>query len=109
MNGRTRLYAALLFAGAVTAAGLAACAPAAAPSTSPAATRTVTVFAAASLTEPFGEIARGFEAANPGVRVALSFAGSQQLATQILEGAPADVFAAANGRRWRASWRRARR
>lgn len=59
-------------------------------------TGTLTVFAAASLTDTFTQIAHDFEAANPGVTVQLSFAGSSDLATQILEGAPADVFASAN-------------
>lgn len=54
------------------------------------------VFAAASLTEPFKEIGKKFEAANPGVKVVFNFAGSQQLAQQITQGAPADVFASAN-------------
>jgi molybdate transport system substrate-binding protein len=54
------------------------------------------VFAAASLTEPFGEIRRMFEAAHPGVAVVYNFAASQKLAQQINEGAPADVFASAN-------------
>lgn len=54
------------------------------------------VFAAASLTEAFTEIGQAFEAEHPGVRVSLNFAGSQQLAQQIAEGAPADVFASAN-------------
>lgn len=54
------------------------------------------VFAAASLTEVFTEIARQFEADNPGVTVILNFAGSQQLAHQLSQGAPADVFASAN-------------
>jgi molybdate transport system substrate-binding protein len=54
------------------------------------------VFAAASLSGPFGEIGRLFETAHPGVTVVFNFAGSQQLAQQISEGAPADVFASAN-------------
>jgi molybdate transport system substrate-binding protein len=58
--------------------------------------RTLTVFAAASLTDAFTEIGANFETANPGVTVTLNFAGSQALSTQILEGAPADVFASAN-------------
>ena len=58
--------------------------------------QTVTVFAAASLTEAFDELALRFEAANPGVDVVLSYGGSSALATQIGEGAPADVFAAAS-------------
>ncbi len=57
---------------------------------------TITVFAAASLTESFEQLAAEFEAAHPGVEVALSFGGSATLASQILEGAPADVFAAAD-------------
>lgn len=57
---------------------------------------TVTVFAAASLTEAFEEIAAEFEAQNPGVEVVFSFGASSTLATQITEGAPADVFAAAS-------------
>lgn len=58
----------------------------------------LTVFAAASLAEPFEEIGQAFESRpeNMGVAVEFSFAGSQQLARQINEGAPADVFAAAN-------------
>jgi molybdate transport system substrate-binding protein len=54
------------------------------------------VFAAASLTAAFGEIGELFEASHPVVTVAFNFAGSQQLAQQINEGAPADVFASAN-------------
>lgn len=54
------------------------------------------VFAAASLTEAFAEIARQFEVDNPGVTVILNLAGSQQLAHQLSQGAPADVFASAN-------------
>jgi molybdate transport system substrate-binding protein len=58
--------------------------------------RTLTVFAAASLTEPFGELERQFEAANPGVDVVASYGGSSDLAQQIVNGAPADLFAAAS-------------
>ena len=57
---------------------------------------TITVFAAASLTDAFEELAEAFEAAHPGVTVRLSFAGSATLRTQVLEGAPADVFASAS-------------
>lgn len=58
--------------------------------------KTLTVFAAASLTDAFGEIGKNFEAANPGVTVQFNFAGSQTLRTQIEQGAQADVFASAN-------------
>ncbi|BDB63211.1 MULTISPECIES: molybdate ABC transporter substrate-binding protein [Rhodococcus] len=58
----------------------------------------LTVYAAASLRAPFTEIAERFEAANPGVTVELSFAGSSDLETQLEQGAPADVFASADTR-----------
>lgn len=57
---------------------------------------TLTVFAAASLTDAFEEIAVQFEDKNPGVDVVFNFGSSATLATQIIEGAPADVFASAN-------------
>ena len=56
----------------------------------------ITVFAAASLTGTFTELASDFEAAYPGTTVTLNFAGSSDLVTQIVEGAPADVFASAD-------------
>lgn len=71
---------------------LSACSPKAAQA------RTLTVFAAASLTDAFSEIGAAFESANPGVTIALNFAGSQALRTQIEQGAAADVFASANTR-----------
>lgn len=58
--------------------------------------RTLTVFAAASLTDAFTEIGHNFESAHPGVTIALNFAGSQTLSTQLTEGAVADIFASAN-------------
>ncbi len=58
-------------------------------------TGSVAVFAAASLTESFTRIGKDFEAANPGTHVTFNFAGSSALATQINQGAPADVFASA--------------
>jgi molybdate transport system substrate-binding protein len=57
---------------------------------------TVTVLAASSLTGAFTEVAGAFEARHPGVHVALSFGGSSRLAAQVLDGAPADVFASAD-------------
>jgi molybdate transport system substrate-binding protein len=55
------------------------------------------VFAAASLTDAFEEVADAFEDENPGTAVELNFAASSALREQIVEGAPADVFASANG------------
>jgi molybdate transport system substrate-binding protein len=69
--------------------------PTAAPTVAPL-PRTLTVYAAASLTDAFAAIGKNFEAVNPGVTVKFNFAGSQTLRTQILQGAPADVFASAN-------------
>ncbi|MGY1711716.1 molybdate ABC transporter substrate-binding protein [Geodermatophilus sp. SYSU D00758] len=57
---------------------------------------TLTVFAAASLTDVFTELGEQLEQENPGLSVQFSFVGSSALATQITQGAPADVFASAN-------------
>lgn len=65
--------------------------------------QTLTIFAAASLTDAFEDIATAFEAAHPGVDVLFNFAGSSDLAAQIAEGAPADVFASANNRQMSAA------
>ena len=56
----------------------------------------ITVMAAASLNESFSELGKQFEGQNPGVKVQFSFAGSQQLAQQLADNAPADVFASAS-------------
>jgi molybdate transport system substrate-binding protein len=53
------------------------------------------VFAAASLTETFTELADSFEQQHSDVTVTVNFGGSSALAQQILAGAPADVFASA--------------
>ncbi|MGH8941360.1 MAG: molybdate ABC transporter substrate-binding protein [Acidimicrobiia bacterium] len=54
------------------------------------------VSAAASLTDAFAEMESAFEVANPGLDVVLNLGSSSALREQILEGAPADVFASAN-------------
>jgi molybdate transport system substrate-binding protein len=56
----------------------------------------VTVSAAASLTEAFGRMGEEFRAANPDARVTFNFGPSSTLATQVQQGAPADVFASAD-------------
>lgn len=63
----------------------------------------VVVFAAASLTEAFKEIGPAFGTANGGAKVTFNFAGSQQLAQQIAQGAPCDVFASANKKQMEAA------
>ncbi|MFD4421161.1 molybdate ABC transporter substrate-binding protein [Agromyces sp. NPDC058484] len=86
-----------------TLAGLSGCAAgpgstADAPTTdapADAAPATLTVFAAASLTEAFDTLAERFEAEHPLIEVVLNSGGSAALAQQIVEGAPADVFASA--------------
>ena len=59
---------------------------------------TLQVFAAASLSDAFNDLAHRLEAQRPGLRVRISFAGSQQLAAQLQQGAVADVFASADER-----------
>jgi len=56
---------------------------------------TLTVLAASSLTDAFGELEKIFEERNPGVDVRQSFESSTTLLAQIRQGAPADVFASA--------------
>ena len=91
------------------ALALGGCAPAVPPSlpdagssaseaaASAALTGELTIYAAASLQSAFDEIAAAFEAEHPGVDIQpISYDGSSTLATQISEGAPADVFASAD-------------
>lgn len=78
-------------AGAATSAGSAS-----ASGTAPTRAGEITVFAAASLTDSFTTLSKQFEAAHPDATVTVSFGPSSGLATQIVEGAPADVFASAS-------------
>ena len=59
-------------------------------------TKSLTIFSATSLTDAQEELASTFEEANPGITIKLNFASSSTLATQIIEGAKADIFASAN-------------
>jgi molybdate transport system substrate-binding protein len=104
---RTALTITATTLAAITAAAVAACSsssstagsgssPSASSPAAPASlSGSITVFAAASLQEAFTTIGRQFEAAHPGAKVTFSFGASSTLATQIINGAPADVFASA--------------
>jgi molybdate transport system substrate-binding protein len=83
-----------LLTGCAAAAGSGS--PAAGPGPQAAVRGTVTVFAAASLTDAFGTLGEQFEAEHPDVTVTFSFGASSGLAQQVLAGAPVDVFAAAS-------------
>lgn len=96
MTSGLRLAAAGLSVAGLAVAGLASCAGTPAPSgAGDTPSGTVTVLAAASLTESFDSIARAFEAAHPGVAVEVSFGSSATLVQQVNHGAPADVIALA--------------
>jgi len=98
---KKQLLATLTVGVLLATAGCSASSPAPAPSLAPtkdSLSGSVTVFAAASLTKTFGELALKFEAAHPGVSVTTSFAGSADLVAQINAGAPADVFASADAK-----------
>ncbi|HEX4017124.1 MAG TPA: molybdate ABC transporter substrate-binding protein [Frankiaceae bacterium] len=84
--------------GASTGTSPSSSAPSSAASSASGVTGTVTVLAAASLTEAFNTLAKQFEAANPSVTVKISYGASSALALQITQGAPADVFASASAK-----------
>ncbi|MEY4340101.1 MAG: molybdate transporter substrate-binding protein [Actinomycetota bacterium] len=88
----SRRLAALVIAAALMAAGCSSTNDASQQSGS------ITVAAATSLTNAFNAITSAFEAANPGTSVTMSFGASSTLATNINDGAPIDVFAAADAK-----------
>jgi molybdate transport system substrate-binding protein len=94
LRSRIRLTAVL----AVAALALAACGGGddSGGGSSAASASEIKVFAAASLTAAFTKLGDDFSAANGGTKVTFNFAGSQALATQIQQAAPADVFASAD-------------
>jgi molybdate transport system substrate-binding protein len=66
---------------------------------------TLTVYAATSLRDAFGSLGATFEQQHPGAKVQFNFGGSQELRTQIENGAPADVFASADSQHMDAAHR----
>ncbi|AIR97120.1 molybdate ABC transporter substrate-binding protein [Streptomyces glaucescens] len=105
MNTRTpaRRILRTIGAGAAALLALSACSSSSGDTTTgtsgpPELSGTVTVFAAASLKEGFEELGARFERRHPGTEVTFNFGGSDSLAAGIVNGAPADVFAAASPR-----------
>ncbi len=94
---RIALPAAVLLAAAtlLVATGCGSSGPGSASSSTPVSAK-LTVFAAASLNKVFPQIAADFKKTHPGVQFAFNFAGTDTLAAQIEQGAPADVFAGAS-------------
>jgi molybdate transport system substrate-binding protein len=92
LRSRIRLAAAV----AVAALALAACGDDTTSGGSSGSANEIKVFAAASLTAAFTELGQQYTSANGGTKVTFNFAGSQALATQIQQAAPADVFASAD-------------
>jgi molybdate transport system substrate-binding protein len=87
------------FVSTLLVAGLIGCSsksPSAQSSQSSSASGKVLVFAAASLKPAFTQISQQFKTENPGSEVEFEFAGSSELATQLTQGATADVFASAD-------------
>lgn len=86
------VLAGLLVAGTVSACGSGG----SDDSSSGTGTKTITVYAASSLTSTFTELGKQFESDHKGVQVTFSFGGSSDLVAQLQGGAPADVFASAD-------------
>ena len=93
------MKSARLAVGLTTAALVASCSPTpqhSGTAEGTAVTGEITVYAAASLQPTFTDLGDRFERDHPGTTVTFNFAGSSSLVTQLVQGAPADVFASAN-------------
>ncbi|WP_084157207.1 molybdate ABC transporter substrate-binding protein [Haematomicrobium sanguinis] len=97
-HGFPRAATRILRAGtAIIAIGVLSACSSPTPASTQAAPKEITIYAAASLTESFNEIAEAFNTQNPQYAIApISYDGSATLATQINSGAPLDVFASAD-------------
>lgn len=98
MKLRAASVALILLGGSVAACGTSSGDSGASSSSGADAQRTLTVYAASSLTAAFTDLGKQFEAAHRGVTVRFNFGGSSDLVAQISQGAPADVFASADTR-----------
>lgn len=98
MDKNARILTGILICALIMAVLVAGCAasPAASPTPTAVPKTDLTVFAAASLSSAFNETKAAFEARQGGVNVVFNFDGSQNLRTQIEQGAEADVFASAS-------------
>ncbi|WP_442923459.1 molybdate ABC transporter substrate-binding protein [Microbacterium sp. KUDC0406] len=97
MNTRRSGILAIAVTAVLLLAGCSGPAPAAPSSSADALSGDLTVYAAASLSGAFDELAKEFSAEHPDVTVKpISYDGSSVLATQLIGGAPADVFASAD-------------
>src|SRR5258708_6771762 len=96
MNKNTLAVLALVITacgGAAVSPGTSSATPAAAVSLTPTPLAgTLTIFAAASLTESFNVLATEFTKQNPGLATTPNYAGSSGLVVQIINGAEADIF-----------------
>ena len=100
MGQHLRRLATLLALVTVVAFAAASTAVAGAPAAKPKASKlsgSITVSAAASLTDVFTKLGADFQKANRGTTITFNYAASSALASQIQGGAPADVFASADG------------
>jgi molybdate transport system substrate-binding protein len=99
VRSRLALCVLVMMVAALTVGTLAGSASAAGPAgrvESSAPTGSITVSAAASLTEVFNQIGRQFQKRYQGTTVTFNFGSSSTLETQVQQGAPADVFASAD-------------
>ncbi|MFS0693175.1 molybdate ABC transporter substrate-binding protein [Streptomyces nitrosporeus] len=93
--GRRRAVVAAL-AAALLAPLVAACGPGDGQQGSASSRTELTVLAASSLTDVFETAGKAYEKEHPGARLRFSFAGSQELAAQVGQGAPADALVTAD-------------